>query len=348
MSIYRPKPHYTPKPSLLQRVGTFFCLLLMLAGLCSAIFLFFFRGYVVDTPDGPRLELPFFAQEMASAPVSSSNVSVTIPDETEATLLEPLHAIRLPVETILDQTVHTEMQNAGCNAVIFDMRTEDGLLHYVSDLTLAIDSGASAAVPGLNDAIRALNKTSDIYSIARVSCFPDLRLTETEPEFALHRASGAVWRDFANTAWLSPSCDEVQSYLLGICQELSDLGFDEILLTNSAYPTKGSAFLQDGTLNDSKSVLSITLEDFYQEMRTALEELGVRLSIFLEPSSQGEQEQSGQTLDAVLFAADRVWLEGTYDDAIQVFSSRGLSFSNLSLVCILNKSGENSYSWAIL
>lgn len=350
MSIYRQKPHYTSKPSFLHRIGIGLFLLFLLAGLASAIFLFFFRGYVVDTPDGPRLELPFFAKESSVQPVFSDDTSVTIPSEGDKPLLDPLHAIRLPTEAILDGTARTEMQKAGCNAVIFDMRTDDGSLHYVSDLSLAIDSGASAALPDLNEAIQSMNQTSDLYTIARVSCFPDSKLTQTKPELALHRTSGAVWKDDAQGAWLSPSRDEVQSYLLDICRELTALGFDEILLTNCAYPTKGAVSQFGGGSDDSIDAFCVTLEDFYEEMRNVLEAQGVRLSILWEPSPESEVQKalSGQTLESLVLAADRVWMEGEYEEAVDVFSSRGLSFSNLSLVSILLHSGSTSISWAVL
>jgi hypothetical protein len=283
-------------------------------------------------------------------PVSANDIPVTIPDEEIPALLEPLHAIQLPDEVIMESTARSEMLKADCNAIVFDMRTEDGCLHYVSDLTLAIDSGASAALPGLNDAIRNMNATADLYTIARVSCFPDSQLTETKPELCLHRDSGAVWKDSAQTAWLSPQRDEVQSYLFDICQELSDLGFDEILLTNCAYPTKGTTELA-GTSGDTIDVFSVTLSDFYKEMRSRLEADGVRLSILWEPSPENDQNKptSGQTLDEALFAADRVWMqEDDYEKAVDVFSSQGLSYSNFSFVRILSKPGKSVFSWAVL
>ncbi len=39
--------------------------------------------------------------------------------------------------------------------------------------------------------------------------------------------------------WLDPTQETVQAYLIGLCRELADLGFDEILLTHCAYPTQG-------------------------------------------------------------------------------------------------------------
>lgn len=349
MSIYRKRPQYTPRPSLLHRVGTVLFFLLLLAGFLSAIFLFFFRGYVVDTPDGPHLELPFLAKESATLPVASTNVSVTVPEADSRPLLEPLHAIRLSCDTIMDGSAHDKMQKAGCNAVIYDMRTDDGSLNYVSDLNLAIESGASAALPNLNDAIRSMNASPDLYTIARVSCFSDSKLAKLKPELALSRASGATWMDDSKVAWLSPNHDEVQSYLYDICRELGALGFDEILLTNCAYPTKGTLSQISGS-EDSVSAFSASLEDFYRQMRTIANAKGVRLSICWESSEGSEEEKaaSGQTLESLVLSADRVWMKESYAEAVNVFSSHGLSCSNFAFVSILSNPGKSSFSWAIL
>ena len=350
MSIYRQQPNYTSKPTFVKRLGKLLFILLILAGIASAIFLIFFRGYVVDTPHGPRLELPFLAKKSHANPVFSEDSSITVPEESKQSMLTPLHAIRLSLDSVMDGTVQRQMEQAECNAVILDMRSEDGSLHYVSDLSLAIESESSAALPGLNEAIRSMNRNPSLYTIARVSCFPDAKLAASAPDLALQRASGVPWRDSSQTSWLSPHCDVVQNYLFDICRELADLGFDEILLTNCAYPTQGARSQTYGSSNDSIEALSVTMEDFYQEMRSILDAEAVHLSILWEPSPTNEEDQelSGQKLDTLILTADRVWMENDYEDAAEVFSAHGLSFSNPSLVSIRSNFGNSSFSWAIL
>lgn len=353
MSIYRQEPNYTPKSSPWQHIAKAFLFLLLLAGLISAVFLLFLRGYVVDTLAGPRLQLPFLSNaqprdngEVAS--VFSNDPTVTVPDESEPAPLSPLHAIRLSSDAILDGTAEEQMKLGGGNAVILDMRLEDGSLCYVSKLRPAIDSGASAATPGLNNAIRTLNQNSSLYSIARVSCFSDEKLTRLQPDLALKRSSGVAWRDEAQRAWLSPDCDPVQDYLFAIFQELSALGFDEILLTNCAYPTNG-ARAQHFSGNDSVETLALTLEGFYQEVRRTLAEKSIPLSVLWQPSPQNENDHpcSGQRLEDLLPLSDRVWLEGDALAAQEVFASHGLPSANLSIVSVLTQPGSASNSWAI-
>jgi len=353
MSIYRQEPNYKPKPSTWQRIAKVFLILLLLVGLSSAIFLLFFRGYVVDTPAGPRLQVPFLSHTQPSDEgetdaVFSNDPTVTIPDENAIEPLSPLHAIRLSSDAILDGTVEKQMQQGGGNAVIFDMRLKDGSLGYVSRLRPAIDSGASAATPGLNTAIREMNQNPALYSIACVSCFSDEKLTHLQPDLALKRSSGVAWRDEAQRAWLSPDRDTVQSYLFDICREVSALGFDEILLTNCAYPTNG-AHAQLFVGSDSVETLALTLEGFYHEARRVLAAEGIGLSVLWQPSPQNEKNQpcSGQRLEDLLPLSDRVWLEGDTLAVQEVFSSHGLSSAKLSIVSVLDQPGAASNSWAI-
>lgn len=359
MSIYRQRPSYSTRPSLWRRLGKILLILLFLAGLASAAFLFFFRGYVVNTPSGPRLQIPFFLQtqsqpnsegEETTSAVFCSDQTVTLPEQTSSPeLLSPLHAVRLSEDSIIKGTAEKDMKKAGANAVIFDMRGEDGALHYISNLKSAIDSGASAASPGLNEAIQTMNRNPNLYSIALVSCFSDSYVGKLQPELCLTRDAGVPWRDEENKIWLSPSKDPVQTYLFAICRELSDLGFDEILLTNCSYPTQGARQQQfEGC--DRVETLSLTLHDFYQEARRVLKEQEVALSLLWEDAPKNDKQKplSGQNLVDILPLADRVFLVGDERQTAEAFSSHGLSSTNLSLVSILSEKGSSSTSWAIL
>lgn len=359
MSIYKQRPSYSTRPSFWRRLGTILLILLLLTGLASAAFLFFFRGYVVHTPSGPRLQLPFFLQtqshpngedEETDRTVFANDQTVTLPEQTsKPELLSPLHAIRLSEDSILNGTAEKDMKKVGANAVIFDMRGEDGALHYISTLTSAIDSGASAASPGLNEAIQTMNRNPNLYTIALVSCFSDSYVGKLQPELCLTRDAGVPWRDEDNMTWLSPSKDAVQTYLFAICRELSALGFDEILLTNCSYPTQGARQQQfEGC--DRVETLSLTLHDFYQEARRVAKEKEVALSLLWEDAPKNDKQKplSGQNLEDILPLADRVFLVGDERQAAETFSSRGLSSAGFSLVSILSEKGPASTSWAIL
>lgn len=352
MSTYRQPSRYRKHASVGQRIGKILLVLLLLLGLAAAVFLLFLRGYVVETPEGVRLQLPFLSGQRTNDKPKESDANAVfqtsdlrVPDET---LLSPLHAVRVSEDALLEDTAEEQMRKAGGNAILLDMRDETGKLHYVSKLDAALDADASASTPGLNDAIRVLNRRSGIYSIARVSCFSDAYLTKLRPTLALQRDGGVPWRDEDLLCYLSPSHPEVQQYLSDVCRELAALGFDEILLDGCAYPTKG-ARAQEFDGGEAVETLALHMEDFYQVMRRNLADEGIYLSIRYLPSEldANNHAKNGQSLETLLPLADRVWLEGDDEAVAEVFATRGLSCAKLSTVSILEKPGINSTSWAI-
>lgn len=348
MSVYREDPKYSAKPTLLQRLGRILLILILLMGLASGIFLLFFRGFVVDTPEGRELRLPFLAQEPQTTAFSSD--SVTMPNSPTPELPDPLHAVLLPLSSCEEGTVGDDLRRHKANAAVFDMKDSSGSLSYVSTLSQAISSGASAADPERNQQLIHMNQLEGLYTVARVSCFRDDLLAQRNPELALTRVSGSPWRDEDRNAWLSPSQDQVQAYLLDVCRELAALGFDEILLTNCAYPVTGRQELLREDQNTIPDLRTSVLEGFYGELSNVLKEEGMVLSIQWEGSLDAESTAplNGQGLSITALAADRIWVEAGEEALSAVFAGQGLSAETLSLVSVGTVPGESSNSWAIL
>jgi hypothetical protein len=55
----------------------------------------------------------------------------------------------------------------------------------------------------------------------------------------LKNTGGFLFYDGNNTNWLDPSKEATRAYLSALAVECAELGFDEILLTDLSYPTKG-------------------------------------------------------------------------------------------------------------
>ena len=120
------------------------------------------------------------------------------------------------------------------------MKDPDGTLGYVSALALAADIHASSGDPDRNQALRALNDTPGLYTVAQVSCLRDGALVAAEPDLGLHRVSGSPWRDEAGQTWLDPTQETVQTYLIGLCRELADLGDEDVTLSIQGQGDSGS------------------------------------------------------------------------------------------------------------
>ena len=167
--------------------------------------------------------------------------------------------------------------------------------------------------PDLNGALRALNDTPGRYTVAQVSGLRDGALVAAEPDLGLHRVSGAPWRDEAGQTWLDPTQETVQTYLIGLCRELADLGFDEILLTHCAYPTQG----ETDTLRDTAE-REAALATFCRRLQGALADEDVPLSIQGQGDSGSPDAPSGQTT-GLLATFGRVWAAEADQAALAAF-----------------------------
>ena len=247
--------------------------------------LYWLQQFMVYSPGGGRLVFPWTEQQGASptpdaaqaSPQVSPTVVVVMPEVPDP---EYLHAALLPREALYDGTAESQLQAMGAQAALFDMKGDDGSLAYVSALDLAVRAGASSADPAINAAIQALNAQEGLYTVARVSCFKDDKLSDADRSLNITTNSGYRWTDPEGLKWSSPTSETVRQYVAEVCAELAALGFDEILLDNAGYPTQGNlGYIRPGDAYDAAQ-FSTVVGEFYNEVREALADYpDVRLSI---------------------------------------------------------------------
>lgn len=302
-------------------------LLAVVLALAVAFFLFAQR-YIVYTDDGrAHLELPFLQREAATPtlePLPSQDlVIITASPEPTPTPQPELRAVWLLRGALTDGTAQAQVEQMGGNAAVFNMKADDGTLGYVSDLPQAIAFGVSASEPGLNDSVRALTG-GELYTIARVSCFKDNKAPRQNNALALKTNSGYNWRDPEGMRWMNVSIPEARAYVAGVCRELAALGFDEILLENTGYPTEGNLnHIKKGTAYDPGN-LSGPVGQFYAEAAQALADYPqVKLSLSVGAGALGEEgDLSGQTSELLGQYAYRLYVPqpeqaGNYTDALR-------------------------------
>ena len=129
---------------------------LVLAGLFLA------QDYIVYTDDGIRLELPFLADKEEPVKSSPDPNNITVKEETkeEEPVVETapaIKAVQLPVSTLLEGTAQTLMEQAGANALILEMKGQDGSLAWHSDQNLAEEAGVNGD-QAVNDALQKLEE----------------------------------------------------------------------------------------------------------------------------------------------------------------------------------------------
>ena len=329
-----------------NRFGTFLkvliiVLILLLAAAVAA--LLFLEPYIVYSSEGVRLDLPFFQGKEDPAPdTSAPTVVVNTPEATQTPEPEPdFRGILLDRAALYDGTAADQAEQAGATAAIFDMKADDGTLGYISQQTLAQAAQVSASDPAINAAIQLLN-SGELYTVARVSCFRDNTVPREHMDISIPRSSGN-WRDSGDYRWLSPASPEARAYVVGVCQELAGLGFDEILLDNCGFPTQGNLD-RIRTGDNYPENLTGPLETFFQELDAALADYpDVKVSVVSSQSVlAGESDGSGQTVSLLERQADRVL-------AVQEGEEPLPELEGVPVTPILTQAGEpTADQWAVL
>ena len=291
--------------------GIIVLLVILLVALVG--FLLFFQRYIVYTEDGIRLDLPFLQQE--DVPPGASSVPVQIVEIPGGSEEEPqppaqdetvwLRAVTMPLEELASGGVQA-LEQAGANTVVLDMKQDDGTLNYPSQQALAGAAGAGADQTA--QLVEQLHQVG-ITAVARVSCFRDNALGSST-DYAILTNSGYRWcYDSAGLFWTSPANSQVRDYLVGVAQELAELGFDEILLDNWSYPTQGElGWIRQGAAYDPAN-LSGVIGDFLSQMSQALADTDAVLSLRVSPQVlSGQESGGGQDASAVGQYVSRAWL----------------------------------------
>ena len=291
-------------PSLPSRIGRVLLVLLCSAGVLSGGFLLLCGLGVLSPAAISQQVSAWLHPPAASTPASAPAEDLSLPEEND-----PFQGVFLS----LDQLADAQTLADGYDGVILPMKTADGALGYVSALPLAADAGASSGDPDRNEVLRALNDTPGLYTVAQVSCLRDSALVREEPGLSLHRVSGSPWLDESRQGWLDPAQPQVQSYLIGLCRELAQLGFDEILLTDCGFPTQG----------DLDSIRAVgekegALERLCRQLQGALADAPVTLSVMGQRDSVTADPVSGQTT-ALLATFGRVWTQAEDQEALAAF-----------------------------
>lgn len=308
-------------------------LAVVLVLLIAAFFLL--QDHIYYSDDGTaHVSLPWAEQPEESLPAEPVVVVTAEPTPTPTPTAEPvLEPVLLPLSALTDGTAQEQVTAAKGSAAVFDMKSDQGDLGYVSDLPLAISLGTSQARPGLNEAIRTTNETEGLYTIARVSCFKDNTAPRMANRLAL-RTSIGNWRDPEGVRWMSPAVAEGADYIAAVCGELAALGFDEIWLDHAAYPVEGDLGFITRNERYDPAAFQETLTAFYGKVAAALaDHPEVKVSISVSPQLLTDgADHSGQSAELLKTYACRVWVPGAADEEAAKGYEKALTAMGLSPV----------------
>lgn len=215
-----------------------------------------------------------------------------------------IRAVGVTVAQLLDGSAAGLAQEAGANAIVIDMKHDNGKLEWLSQEAAARNVGANSTASNINARIAAALDEADLYAIARVSAFRD-HLIGFDVGCTVETLDGKMWADDDGIHWSSLSNHVIRTYIANCAVELTALGFDEIVMENVTSPTRGNlALLTGGERFDAQ-----LQKDFLTELYAAVGRTGAKLSLLMDAETFARAEPL-TALTAVMVNAhfDRVWL----------------------------------------
>lgn len=226
-------------------------ILIILGVLLAVLLLFAILGftylgrYVVYTEDGAYFS--FHAQ----TPAESATVNaVTVPNPIELVIGESISA----GEAMADGEV--SISDRDVRGMLVDYNTlSEGTTLFDLDLsaescnTLALEMRAEGSDLLSTPAVLSLiqrAKAQDVRLIAMISCLDDSTYALEHQETALKISGGALWMNSDGNYWLDPAQDAVIAYLADIIHQLSEMGFDEVILNQFSFPYSDSIVYDTG------------------------------------------------------------------------------------------------------
>lgn len=254
--IYRER---APIKFALKLIGIILLVLIILA----VVIFFSFRKYAVYDSDGVHLDVPFLRFLYDEEETDIPNVEVIVESGAPASddTGSPTPASEVPISGHLvsaselpkldGEDLMTELEESGEDTLVFELKPSSGQLAYKSDLEEASDYDLSGdvAIAEIKTLIDSLSDAG-IHAVAAISCFADTTLATRNSTAALLNEDGTTFVDENGDRWLDPESAYTQNYIKGLCQELAEMGFDEILLQNYRPDTEAAtADLQTFTLD---------------------------------------------------------------------------------------------------
>ncbi len=196
------------------------------------------------------------------------------------------------------------------NAFVIDVKDDNGNLLFYSNT-------AQEVMPELNDKVAIKDiaafvqklKDNNIYLIARIVTFKSPQYAAKYTDRAITRPSGALYKKSDGIAWATPYDRQLWDYVLGICREAAEVGFDEIQFDYVRFPVVSRA---DNAVLDfhnereesKPEVIHKFLRHAYQQL--AEDRVYITADIFGWSGSALGDEGIGQHWEAMANAVDYV------------------------------------------
>ena len=169
------------------------------------------------------------------------------------------------------------IDNTDVNTVVVDVKNEYGSTSYKTSFKQANSYGAwhKRTIKNI-EKFMELMKSKNIYTIARIVVFKDELQASNNPQYAIKKKNGEIWRNHDNMAWVDPFDTRAHKYTIAIAEDAAKVGFDEINFDYIRFPAKkGLIFCQENTQENRIKAIG----EFLEYAQKKLRKYGVFISV---------------------------------------------------------------------
>ena len=217
------------------------------------------QRYVVYTRDGVKIDMDRsttdIVGEVATPPAPRDPVSIYFTPKEEITQmgsrLYQILGYYVPTDALLYDigavSGQIDLLTPG-SAVMIDLKSIYGNFFYSTKINGA--SVASSINTKMVDNIVKKLTDGDYYAIARIPAFREM---DFDTSACLSDEDGYPWHDEEYCVWLDPTDDRTMAYLIQICNELRNMGFDEVVFHEFRFPDS-SNYVFDSDLTKAQAL----------------------------------------------------------------------------------------------
>ena len=190
------------------------------------------------------------------------------------------------------------------NAIVMDIKNEYGSTSFLTSFKKANSYGAHKERTN-RDIQKFMQTMKDrgVYTIARIVTFKDELQASNNPDYAIKKTDGTIWRNHDNMAWVDPFDKRSHIYTITIAKEAAKVGFDEINFDYIRFPAKRG--LKLSKKNTQKNRIK-AIGDFLDLAQQELKKYGVFISVDTYGNICWAKDDTGigQTIDSLAKHAD--------------------------------------------
>lgn len=365
---YRPKDIYRGRRKF--RVPLTILLFVLAFLLVGGVTMFYvLQRYMVYDADGATLQLPFGQQDQQTADAFGATPAPTFepvqvqviwedPDYDDLDLggwedLDPIKGWFFPLETVTNPTdlagAVASVRDGSYTTAVFEMKDRSGQLAWPSTSSVALDYSTYGATD-MTASIEQLHEAGKTVA-AQISCFCDTLLVQRNWTCALQSGAGGLFES-DDCFWLDPYNNTVRTYLTELAVELSELGFDEVILADLYHPISDAGFTYSVIMQtDPDPVIAVCQAG--RRVAEALQNTDTAVSVRVDATSlrQGLSAQTGQDIEVFWKMFARIYCPTTLDMIASDRETAGASMeegsTDVRFVPVVGYAPENEASYVL-